>query len=268
MTTSATAAGLRSTLAILAALAMIAALLAGAVPATAETEGGAGAASGTEHIWAEEDPPIPPSVPVFCAEVDHTNWYDPDRPFEDNPVSPVPDGRGHYELDGQGTYTGLTEGSQPPAVYDTVQGGEDLEIMITATQDFWIAPEGTYTQDGCVAGGEVAGANGVEADFTIYAEDFVDNDDEEPCQGTGTFRRVNTTFVADWTLDEDCNVVGTVLGGSGVAPGDPDPEEGTWHTFEGHLTPCLPLLCDLAEEGEVQLVGTYQQTLHDGVSLP
>lgn len=250
-------AGLRAALAVLAALALVATLVAVAPPATAETEGGAGTVTGTEQPAAqvEQDPPVPPGVPLFCAEV---------TPGAGNLM---------YDLAGEGTYTGLTEGDSPPAIYSTTIGGVPLDIKVeanSATGSYYIAPEGTYTQDQCEAGPEAPGAGDIPVDVSVQASPHVEDSGGGPCDGTGTFRRVNTTVVFEWELTEDCEVNGNVppFDQDGRAP------EGTWHSIEGDLTPCFQdpftQTVDTCAEpaDEIQLVGAYQQTLHSGSPLP
>lgn len=227
--------------AILAALALMLGLVALTPPATAQSEGGAGVANGTEEPAAqsEEDPPQPPIG--LCLKVDPN------------------DGQLLYNLTGTGTYTGLSD-----AVYSTTNG-PDLDIKIratTATGPYWINPLGIWDQPNCELGGTPAQ---IPVDINVNAGQRLEGAvSGNSCEGSGTFARVTSVFVAEWDLDEDCNVEGNVppLNESGVAPA------GTSHAFEGELTPCLPEeadpsnSCDELYNAELQLEGTYQQHLH------
>lgn len=228
-------------LAILAALALVLGLTTIASPATGQTEGGAGIAFGTEEPAAqsEEDPPEPPIG--LCLEV--------------NPAS----GDVLYDLTGEGTYTGL-----PAAVYTTANG-PNLDIKIVANDDtgrYWINPLGTWGQDECELD-LLAQPAAIPVDINVNAEDELEGEDSDACDGSGTFTRVSDVFVAEWNLDENCNVQGNVpaFDALGEAP------EDTLHTFEGELTPCLPEdldpanSCEELHEAEAQLEGTYQQHL-------
>lgn len=251
------AAGKRTAaVATLAALTLVLALLASMMPAGAQSEGGAGVVTGTQlpAAQATQNPPVPPSVPLFCAQV--------------NPS----DGDLLFDLEGEGTYTGLTQGSSPPAVYRTANAAP-LDIQVKATGNtgpYYIAPEGTYTQNQCEAAlpnqAGVAGAQGIPVEITVEASSNVQDSTGDACNGSGTFRRMDSTVVFEWDLTENCQVNGNVAGGTGTAPGvAPDQ---TQHTIEGHMTPCFtdPITGAIntcgSPQNQVQVVGSYQQTLH------
>lgn len=224
------------------ALLSLALLFGGALPAGAQTEGGTGAGTGSETIDA--DPLSPP--PPFCAPVRSST----------------------YDVDAVGTYTGLTQGDDPPAVY-----AGDVEISISSDHssgDYYIAPEGTYGNDSSCAPTSLGPLNPVPATATVFADApdggiHAPGDDTAPCTGTGHFWRVNTTFVAQWELDDGPDDGPCVVDGN-VPPFDEEGEapRGTLHTFEGNLFPCLqdpndpfPDVCP-----DPQLQGSYQETLH------
>lgn len=210
----------RTDLVLIVTLGLVVAL---AIPATAQTEGGTGIAVGNETIDAESQDPAPP----LCAEVFSSS----------------------YDLRATGTYTGL-----PDAVYS---GSFDLTMTSDHSDgNYYIAPEGTYGErnaDGTCDPATLGALDPVPANFTVYEPGSIEDANGEPCDGSGTFYRVNTTFVAEWELEEDCEVEGNVspTTNQGTAPA------GTTHTFEGNLAPCTPFACP-----DPQLEGTYQQTLH------
>lgn len=277
---TANTARLRPAVAAMATLGLVMGLVFATPAAEAQTEGGAGVATGTEYPAAQvqASPNIPPtSLPVFCAQVARD--------------SSLPNPDLLYTLTGEGTYTGLTQGSSAPAIYSTTLGATPLDIKVLANDNtfpYYIAPEGTYTDSNCEdvtssqGLGNVPGANGIPVDVTVHAPGSIyeqgtatsSNPGGDPCPGTGQFRRVNTTFVLDWDLDQPCTVVGNVpqFTGTSTAPGS-DPG-GTTHTFVGHLTPCLQDpsgtigTCGAPASTAPQLAGSYQQTLHGGSPVP
>lgn len=234
---------------VLAALAMMLGLAASASPAAALTEVGAGVVTGTEQPAAQTDlapplpPTIPPTLPLFCGKV--------------TPKA----GAVLYDLEGQGTYT--SDGTSGKVIYRTA-GAMPLDIKVKAnseTRSYYIAPEGTYTNPDCVRS-QAPGQEGIPVDVSVQASTEVRDSAGGPCDGSGTFRRVNTAVVFEWELTEACRVRGNVLLGSGAAP------VGTWHSIEGHLTPCFqdPFTgivdtCASPQE-QFQVVGSYQETLH------
>lgn len=218
--------------AAVAALAVVGLLMVTTAPGTAQTEAGAGTFALDETTFVPGATQVP--APFFCSEVDEAVY------------------KTHTTLSmtlTQGTYT-ATGGT---AVYAGA-----LEIKMTATDNYYVTPEGTYHGTTSVSNPKApcgpdnfGPLNPVPADFTILASNRVrkPNTTNAACRGTGHFWRVNTTFHAEWTLDADCKVTSNlVTGGFGIAPA------GTLHTMEGNQQPCP---CT-----GPAIVGTYQQTLH------
>lgn len=203
-----------------AAMLAVAAALALAGPSAADqhlTEGGSGTLHGTEDVLEETFV----GSPCF---------------FETT--------RSVYALQGVGTYHGVTGGGEEVIYRAEIAAGETLaadgplEVEIESTQTYYHGPGGTHGTDdatGCPEG-EVP----VPAEFRIFAEGHVYRvgQPDQPCTGQGTFARGDMddpeNFVAEWTLDEDCVVVGNVEGfqGSGIAPA------GTEHTATGVSEAC------------------------------
>lgn len=213
------------------AAAAIAILLFGVVPAAAQTEAGAGTFALDETVLNPGPTQIPP--PFFCSEVLAGATYETNSTLSQDLT--------------QGTYTATNDN----VVYDG-----PLVFTMIATDNYFVTPEGTYygqtavpnPKDPC--GPDNFGALApVPADFTVFDPGNVHlpADANAPCEGTGSFYRVNTTFYAEWTLSSDCQVVSNA-GVAGAAPA------GTLHTMEGNQQPCP---CT-----GPAIVGTYEQTLH------
>lgn len=243
MTISTDRVGLQLMLAIPAAMAMMLALLADTPAANGQPDprnDGVGVARGYETEDAQTTQQPSPGVPLFCAQVSPT------------------DGDLLYELTGQGTYSS----DNGNAIYSTQRHDSDppaLEIKISANGDtgsYYIAPEGTYTTSSCVGGSEVPGQE-IDVDISVYAPGSVEDANGNPCDGIGTFSRANTTFNADWELDQDCEVNGNL--GELNADGQGNASMERPHKFRGHLTPCLPVACSPLANNNAQLVGSYWQ---------
>lgn len=217
--------GLRSFLVALVALSLWGA---SAVPATAQEgrrlEGGDGRLVGMEEVHEyEENPSLDPP---FCLQVVEST----------------------LAFRGVGAYHGRGDDGQL-AVYRAEIGEDEeiheagpLKVVVEATEEHYIAPEGTYGNRLPPPGGcdrdTYGEAGAVAATFTVHAEGHV-HDGDEPCTGEGKWWREHSTFFAEWTLDADCTIEGNELGslGAGVAPA------GTTHTAEGDFEPCFNEAC-------------------------
>lgn len=210
---------IRRTREVVVASLVLGLMLAAMGPAGAQTEGGVGVLTATEDITPG---PIQVPPPFFCSEV------------------------------AAATYTASADGSYTATDALVVYVGS-FEMTVTADDSFFVAPEGTYYGTSGVPGPKapcgldtLGPLAPVPASFTVFESGSIHKPGQptEPCEGSGSFWRVNTDFHADWTLDSDC----TVDDGSSdaLAPA------GTLHTMEAQQVP----------SGNPALVGVYSQTLH------
>ena len=173
-----------------------------------------------------------------------------------------------FALRGDGTYHGRSPGG--PVVFRAELGAgqtpyEDGPLQIEAknTVAYYHGPLGTHGTDTDGGAGCNAATTGAQipAQFKIFAADQAQdtNGDSEidllsgqawvyrlnasnqkiPCIGVGWFSRWGGDWTAEWTLSEDCVVVGNAAGtpGTGTAP------RGTLHTHHGDHDPCFNWPC-------------------------
>jgi hypothetical protein len=159
-----------------------------------------------------------------------------------------------FGLRGVGTYYGRTAGGQD-VVYkaelsgpsQTLYGDGPVRLELENTETYYHGPYGTHgTSDASCAPATAGGA--VPAEFRIFAPEHIYRLDgtgaQGPCKGQGTFTRGGGTaeasrWHADWTLTDDCTVVGNAAGtpGSGVT------RAGTAMTHHGSHEPCFSPPC-------------------------
>ncbi|HUR17304.1 MAG TPA: Ig-like domain-containing protein, partial [Acidimicrobiales bacterium] len=182
--------------------------------------------------------------------------------------------RSVFALRGAGDYHGRTASGE--AVVYRAQIGEGqrlyadgpLRVEVENTSPYYHGPYGTHGTDGAgdPSCSPATAGTAVPAQFRIFAAEGTldtDNDgdvdrltgaawvyrlnevgDQVPCRGRGSFARgkmdADVNWRSEWTLDEDCVVVGNEAGtpGSGVAPA------GTAHTHHGFHGPCFSSPCN------------------------
>jgi len=114
-----------------------------------------------------------------------------------------------------------------------------LKIEVENTQPFYHGPHGTHGSDASCSPGTAW--TPVSAKFRIFAADHVytvEAGAQVPCTGQGSFARgemgASENWRADWSLGQDCVVVGNEAGtpGQGTAP------TGTAFTNHGSHAPC------------------------------
>jgi len=178
-----------------------------------------------------------------------------------------------FGLRGAGTYEGRTADGGPVVFRGQVGQGETLyangplQVQVENSEVYYHSPFGTHGTDssgGSACSPSTVGA-AIPATFQVFAaEGTVDLDGDEdidvltgqawvyrvneageqvPCRGRGSYARGTNeepTFgdsaeEMEWTLDEDCVVVGNEAGtpGTGIAP------TGTFHTSHGEHDPCF-----------------------------
>ncbi|HEX2699595.1 MAG TPA: Ig-like domain-containing protein, partial [Acidimicrobiales bacterium] len=183
--------------------------------------------------------------------------------------------RSVFGLRGVGSYEGRTvSGGQVVygaeiAASGTIHGDGPLHVEVENTEPYYHGITGTYgTETGGGAGcNPAASGTPIPAEFRIFAaEGWADTDgdtdvdvltgsawvyrvdangDKVPCRGMGSFARgtpdISDTnkWVAEWTLSEDCTVLGNAAGipGTGTSP------RGTFHTHHGSHSPCFGDFC-------------------------
>ncbi|HUR24210.1 MAG TPA: cadherin-like domain-containing protein [Acidimicrobiales bacterium] len=178
-----------------------------------------------------------------------------------------------FGLRGEGTYQGRTATGAPVVFRGQIGAGETrfangpLQVQIQNTEPYYHSPFGTHgTEAGGGAGCSPSTvATPIPAEFRVFAAEGTQDSDGDkdvdvltgaawvyrldgtgtkvPCVAHGSYARgtkENPAFgdpdeVAEWTLDEDCVVVGNAAGtpGTGTAP------LGTFHTSHGAHYPCF-----------------------------
>ena len=163
-----------------------------------------------------------------------------------------------YALGGIGTYEGRAATGEE-VVYraelddpnQTLYGDGPIKVEVENPEPYYYGPFGTHgtTDSSCAP---ATTGTPIAADFRIFAADHIYKLDgagaQVPCLGTGTFSRgvQNQTtqpythqWHSEWTLSEDCTVVGNAAGtpGTGTAP----PQ--TAHTHAGVHEPCFSGAC-------------------------
>ncbi|HUR22406.1 MAG TPA: Ig-like domain-containing protein, partial [Acidimicrobiales bacterium] len=183
-----------------------------------------------------------------------------------------------FGLRGTGTYTGRTAGGQE-VVYradigqgETLYGNGPLRVEVENTATYYHGPYGTHGTSDTSCAPATAGSP-VPAEFRIFAPDHVYRLDgtnaQVPCKGQGSFARGDgasgdpARWVAEWTLAEDCVVVGNQAGSSGTGVAS----AGTTNTHHGSHRPCFNPPC----QDNIQV--DYKQYppvdgLHAGMSGP
>lgn len=139
-------------------------------------------------------------------------------------------------------------------------GNGPLHVEVENSTVYYHGPSGTHGTSDTACGPATAGSS-VPADFRIFAAEGAQDTDGDgdadlltgaawvyrldgtgakvPCRGQGTFARGHQSsdpnWRADWTLNEDCVVVGNQAGtpGTGVA------KARTAHTQHGTHAPCF-----------------------------
>ena len=181
--------------------------------------------------------------------------------------------RSVFGIRGGGTYEGRTAAGGPVlyrgqiGAQETLHEHGPLQVQIENTEAYYHSPFGTHgtEAEGGTGCSPSTAADPVPAEFRVFAaEGTQDTDGDEdvdvltgaasvyrlngagekvPCRAQGTFARGTNdnptfgdpTWVAEWTLGEDCVVVGNEAGtpGTGTAP------RGTFHTQHGVHEPCF-----------------------------
>ena len=181
--------------------------------------------------------------------------------------------RSVFGIRGGGTYEGRTASGGPVAYRGQIGSGETLhengplQVQIENTEAYYHSPFGTHgTETGGGAGCSPSTvATPVPAEFRVFAAEGTQDTDGDkdvdvltgaawvyrlneagekvPCRAQGTFARGtkespafgDTAWVSEWTLGEECVVVGNEAGtpGTGTAP------RGTFHTQHGVHEPCF-----------------------------
>lgn len=174
--------------------------------------------------------------------------------------------RSVFRLRGAGTYKGRTSTGQE-VVYKaeiapggTLYGNGPLQVEVENSSVYYHGPYGTHGTSDTACGPATAGSP-VPAAFRIFAAEGAQDTDGDgdadvltgaawvyrldgtgakvPCRGEGTFARTDQNadpnWRADWTLNEDCVVVGNQAGtpGTGVA------KARTAQTQHGTHAPCF-----------------------------
>ena len=244
----------RSRAALVCAVAVVAALVLVAVPVAPAA--------------ADHEPPAESHDPAGSGSLEGTELVGDQAGFPCFRVA-----RSVFGIRGGGTYEGRTA-SGDPVVYqgqinaqETLHEHGPLQVQIENTEAYYHSPFGTHgTEAGGGAGCSASTvATPVPAEFRVFAAEAAqDTDGDEdvdvlsgaawvyrlneagekvPCRAQGTFARGtkespafgDTAWVAEWTLDEACVVVGNEAGtpGTGTAP------RGTFHTQHGVHEPCF-----------------------------
>ncbi|HUR22559.1 MAG TPA: cadherin-like domain-containing protein, partial [Acidimicrobiales bacterium] len=178
-----------------------------------------------------------------------------------------------FGLRGAGTYEGRTATGGPVVFRGQIGAGETLyangplQVQIENTEPYYHSPFGTHgTEAGGGAGCSPSTVGDpIPAEFRVFAAEGTQDSDGDkkvdvltdaawvyrldgtgakvPCVAHGSYARGtkgnpafgDTAEVMEWTLDEDCVVVGNAAGtpGTGKAP------RGTYHTFHGTHEPCF-----------------------------
>ena len=160
--------------------------------------------------------------------------------------------RSVFGLRGVGAYHGQTASGQDVVYRAEINEGETLhehgplQVEVENTEPYYHGPYGTHGTTGTTCDPPSAGSP-VPAEFRIFAADHVyrldDAGAQVPCTGQGTFARGNmdadVNWRAEWTLGEDCVVVGNEAGtpGTGTAPA------GTAQTHHGSHAGCFSPPC-------------------------
>ena len=160
--------------------------------------------------------------------------------------------RSVFGLRGAGTYVGRTSSGQE-AVYkaeigqgETLYGNGPLLVEVENTQTYYHGPSGTHGTSDATCGPGTAEMP-APAEFRLFAADHVYRLDgsgtQVPCSGTGTFSRGhsanNPNWHAEWTLAQDCTVVGNAAG----TPGTGISKAGTTITHAGTHAACFTPPC-------------------------
>ena len=178
-----------------------------------------------------------------------------------------------FGLRGTGTYEGRTAAGGPVVFRGAIGAGETLhangplQVQIENTEPYYHSPFGTHGTEASGGAGCSPSTTGnpVPAQFRVFAAEGTQDTDGDkdvdvltgaawvyrldgmgakvPCRARGSYARGtkdnpafgDPTEVAEWTLEEDCVVVGNAAGtpGTGTAP------RGTFHTFHGEHDPCF-----------------------------
>ena len=197
------------------------------------------------------DPPPPAGVPAGSGDLAGTERID-DWTWSSTGAICIHATRSVFALGGIGTYHGRTASGQE-AVYraqldnqsQTLYGDGPIKVEVENTQPYYHGPYGTHGNDASCTPATIG--TPIPADFRIFAADQVyrlDAGAQVPCRGQGTFRRgadlEPARWYAEWTLSEDCTVIGNDAGtpGSGIAP------SGTAQTHSGVHNPCAGTCVD------------------------
>ncbi|HEX2699894.1 MAG TPA: Ig-like domain-containing protein, partial [Acidimicrobiales bacterium] len=153
-----------------------------------------------------------------------------------------------FGLQGVGSFYGRTLSGQEviyrTALADgqTLYGDGTIHLEVENTQTYYHGPFGTHGSDASCSA--ATAGSPVPAVFRLFAADHVyrlDGSSQVPCTGGGSFARGDRTnndsahWYAQWTLGDDCVVIGNVDGvpGTGVA------KAGSAMTHSGQHDPCF-----------------------------
>lgn len=161
-----------------------------------------------------------------------------------------------FSLRGAGTYHGRTTGGQEVAYKGEIASGQTLyadgpiQLEVENTATYYHGPIGTHGTADASCGPATAGTP-APAEFRMFVPDHLyrlgASGEQVPCVGQGRFARGqandstfgNPRWWAEWTLAEDCTVVGNEAGtpGTGVA------KAGTAMTHHGTHEACFNPPC-------------------------